>query len=212
VPIVRPQLLRVRSFAVANAASLLFAAAFYGMLLCNVLFLTGVWHYDVLKAGLAISPSPLLAAASAPIAGRLADRFGPRGVLVAGSAIYTLGVVWLITHAGLTPHYAADWLPGAVMAGIGIGTTFPTQSAAAALELPPAEFGVGIAVNATARQLGAVFGVAAVVALLGDPAPAQVLGAFDHAWTAIAAAGAASGVVALALRPRRAPRAALAPA
>jgi EmrB/QacA subfamily drug resistance transporter len=207
VPIVRPALLRVRSFAVANAASLLFAAAFYGMLLCNVLFLTGVWHYDVLKAGLAISPSPLMAAATAPFAGRLADRFGPRAVLLPGSAVFTLGVVWLATHAGLSPHYVSDWLPGAMMAGIGIGSTFPTQSTAAALELGPAEFGVGIAVNATARQLGAVFGVAAVVALLGTPAPSEVLGAFDNAWTAIAVAGGSSGLVALALTPGRVLRA-----
>ena len=214
VPIVRPSLLRVRSFAVANAASLLFAGAFYGMLLCNVLFLTGVWNYDVLTAGLAISPSPLMAALSAPFAGRLADRFGPRAVLVPGSMVFALGVVWLMTQTGLEPHYISDWLPGAILCGIGIGTTFPTQSTAAALELPPAEFGVGIAVNATARQLGAVFGIATVVALLGTPAPEGLLGAFDNAWTAIALAGAGSGVVALALTPGRVlrARAAVAPA
>ena len=35
-------------FAVANAGNFVFAVGFFGLLLCNVLFLTGVWHYSTL--------------------------------------------------------------------------------------------------------------------------------------------------------------------
>src|SRR3954454_11559387 len=42
-PIVEPELLKVRSFALANAGALLFFMAFGAMLLGGVLFLTGVW-------------------------------------------------------------------------------------------------------------------------------------------------------------------------
>jgi MFS family permease len=45
---------------VLNAYSLVFAAAFYGMLLSNIIFLQTVWHYSVLRAALppAGCPSP----------------------------------------------------------------------------------------------------------------------------------------------------------
>jgi hypothetical protein len=53
VPVVEPELLRVRSFVAANVAGLLFFAGFGAMLLGGVLFLTQVWDYSVLEAGVA---------------------------------------------------------------------------------------------------------------------------------------------------------------
>ena len=46
-PVIDPALLRVRSFALSNVASLLFSAAFAAFLLANVLFMTSVWHESV---------------------------------------------------------------------------------------------------------------------------------------------------------------------
>jgi MFS family permease len=68
-PAVDLDLFRVRSLAVANAAMVVYAMAFYALLLCNVLFLTSVWGYDVLQAGVALTPAPLMAAVAAPIGG-----------------------------------------------------------------------------------------------------------------------------------------------
>ena len=50
-PVIELGLLRVRSFAVANAGVFLFALGFYAVLLANILFLTGVWGWSVLRAG-----------------------------------------------------------------------------------------------------------------------------------------------------------------
>ena len=41
-------LFAVRQFRVVNVATLVFATAFYGMLLGNVVFLQTAWHYSVL--------------------------------------------------------------------------------------------------------------------------------------------------------------------
>ena len=87
-PIVDLSMLRVRTFTVANAMSILAAAGFYGYTLCNVLFLTGVWGYSVLATGLAITPGPFVAAAVAGPASRLAQRVGHRIVLVVGGLIW----------------------------------------------------------------------------------------------------------------------------
>ena len=40
-------LLRNRSFSLANADSLVFSAAFFAWLLCDVLYLTAAWHYSI---------------------------------------------------------------------------------------------------------------------------------------------------------------------
>lgn len=209
-PVLDLSLFRVRAFTIANASTLLFAAAFYASLLNNVLFLTGVWQYSVLGAGLAITPAPLLAAATAGPAGRLADRFGHRVVVVPGALLYAAANLWFATHAGVRPSYGADWLPGALLLGAGVGFAFPTLGSAAATSLPPARFAVGSAVIGTARQLGGAIGVAALVAILGAPSLAEAPAAFDRAWMVIGAAGLLSGLIALWLR-RPEPARALSP-
>ena len=73
-------LLRIRSLSVANVLSVVAAAGFYAYVLNNVLFLTGVWGYSVLDAGLALSAGPVRRrrrrAAREP-AGRAAWATGP---------------------------------------------------------------------------------------------------------------------------------------
>jgi MFS family permease len=189
----------VRSFAVANGGTLMFASAFYALILGNVLFLTQVWGYSVLKAGFAITPGPLMAALFAGPAGRLADRFGQRAVVFPGGLVYAAGAFLLATQVGIHPDYAGTWLPATMLTGAGVGMTFPTLGGAAASSLPPARFAAGAAVNATARQLGAVLGVAILVALLGTPGPSGALDAFDRAWTFIAAGGVLAAFAALGL-------------
>src|SRR3954452_2719348 len=68
-PVIELGLLRVRSFAVANAGVFPFALGFYAVLLANILFLTGVWGWSVLHAGIAVTPGPLMAALSATAGG-----------------------------------------------------------------------------------------------------------------------------------------------
>ena len=190
-PLFDPRLLRVRSFAFGNLGTLLFSAGFYAAILGNILFLIGVWGYGTLKAGLAVSPTPLLAAAFAGPAGRLADRYGQRAVILPGAVVYLGGIAWLL-RVGTTPDYLGAWLPGAVLMGIGIGLAFSTLAGAVAASLGPASFGVGSAVGGMSRQIGAVLGVAALVAIIGTPTtPQAALDAF-HAgrWFSAAAAGA----------------------
>jgi MFS family permease len=198
-PVLPLELFRVRSFSVANAGAVLFSAAFAAMLLAGVLFLNGVWHYSILRTGLAVTPGPIMAAICAPIAGRLADRFGHRVVLVPGALLFSAGMALLRLRIGLHPAYLTEWLPSALLTGCGVGLTLPTLGSAAAASLPSARFGAGSAVTSTARQFGFVLGVSVLVAVLGTPAPGQILAAFQHGWDFIASAAATSGVLCLAL-------------
>ena len=182
-PVLDLSLLRIRTFSAANGMTVVAAAGFYGYTLTNVLFLTGVWRYSALQAGLALTPGPLVAAAVAGPTSRLVGRLGYRPVLLAGGLIWGGAVMWFVERVGATPAFLSEWLPGIVLLGIGAGTLFPNLSGAAVSSAPGKSFGTATGLNAVSRQVGAAFGVAFVVAIIGTPSPLEALSAFDRAWT-----------------------------
>jgi EmrB/QacA subfamily drug resistance transporter len=200
-PIVEPALFAHRSFRVGNLGTLLFALAFFSLILGNVLFLTTIWGYSVLQAGAATLPGPLLSTVFAAPAGRLADRFGHRAVIVPGTLVFAAGV-WVLRSAGAEPDWLGLWLPGACLTGIGIGLAFPTLGSAAVRDVPDERFATASAVNAAFRQVGAVLGTAILVAIVGEPATlSAALSASDAAYLFGIIAALLSGAVMLALRP-----------
>ena len=76
--------------------------------------------------------------------------------------------------------------------------------------LAPSRFAVGSAVNQTVRQLGAVLGVALVIALLGSTKPAELLDAFHRVFWLLAIGGVGTALFSLTIdtRPGRQPAAA----
>ncbi len=203
-PVLDLRLFRSRSFTVANIATLLYAMGFFAMLLGNILFLTGVWGYPILLAGLAVTPGPLVVAAVAGPAGKLAGRIGFRPVLLVGFATFAVGLGWYALRIGTARDYLGVWLPGNLVVGLGIGLTFPVLSAAAVSSLESARFAVGSAVNQTARQVGGALGVAVLVVVLGEPStPAAALAAFHDLWWYVTAMAVASGLLCLFLRAGR---------
>ncbi len=199
-PIVEPELFAHGSFRIGNLGTLLFSAAFFSIVLGNVLFLTSIWGYTVLQAGLATLPGPALTTIVSGPAGRLADRFGQRAVVVPGTVVFAAGV-WVLRSAGAEPDWLGLWLPGAALTGTGIGLAFPTLGSAAVRDVPADRFATASAVNAAFRQVGAVLGTAILVAIVGEPATLpDALSASDDAYLFAVLAALASGAVTLALR------------
>jgi EmrB/QacA subfamily drug resistance transporter len=193
-------LLRAPGVAAANAGMVVLAAAFYAKVLCDVLFLTSMWRFSLLETGLAVTPGALITACCAVFAGRVADRSGPRVPAVAGIVVYAAGCAWYAWRAGPDPRYVTDWLPGAVLTGTGMAFAFTSLTTAAVSALGSLRLATGSAINATARQLGAVLGVSALVAVIGVPAAARVsLAAFHHAWVYIAVTALVAAAVATQL-------------
>jgi EmrB/QacA subfamily drug resistance transporter len=206
-PIVEPALFAHRSFAIGNLGTLLFAAAFFSLILGNVLFLTSIWGYTVLQAGAATLPGPVMTTVVSGPAGRLADRFGHRAVVVPGTLVFAAGVM-VLRSAGPDPDWLGLWLPGAVLTGIGIGLAFPTLGSAAVRDVADDRFATASAVNAAFRQVGAVLGTAILVAIVGDPIGlSEALRVSDAAYLFAVFAALASGAVALGLSRQRAPSA-----
>jgi MFS family permease len=211
-PVLELEILRVRAFALASAGAAAFFAAFAAMLLSNVIFLTSVWDYSTIEAGLALTPGPLAAAALARMSGKVAATVGPGRVGALGATLFAVGSAWWIWRIDVTPSYAADFLPGMLIGGIGVGLVLPSFTVAAAATLPPTRIATGIGAQTMFRQIGAALGVAAFVAILGTPAPDEVLGAFDDTRWFIILAAAATAVSLIAIGPPRARPVAVQPA
>ena len=196
---------RSREVVAGNLATMVFAAGFFAKILCDVLFLTSVWGYSVVKAGLALSPSPLVTALVAGAAGRLATRRGHRPVIVAGSLLYAAGTAWYALALPSHPAYLTRFLPATLLTGVGIACALPMLTSAALSGLPSSDLGVASGANATARQLGGVLGVAILVAILGHAgAGGASVGAFHAGWAFISLAALATAGLGLLVAPRHA--------
>ncbi len=185
-PIVELSLLRMRPFAVANAAMLAFSTGFGAMLLGAVLFLTGVWHEQTVIAGLQIAPGPLVVALLSSQVKHLVHRFGPRRVALAGSLLLAAAGAWWATRLGSDPDFAGAFLPGIVIGGIGVGLTQATLYGVVAGLLPANRFATGSGVLNMSRQIALALGVALLVAVLGS---APTLTQFHHGFELMIAGG-----------------------
>ena len=203
-------LFRAPSFRWANIATAVFTVGFTAMFFAQVLFLTGVWGYSIVRTGLAMIPGPVVVIVLAPLFGRLAGRVGQRTLLVPGGLVYAASGAWMLQSLTTEPAWASDLLPASLLGGLGVSLVIPHLTSAAVQGLPPDTFGAGAAVNQAIRQLGATFGVALTVALLGTVTPVNALGHFHRVWWMLLACGVLTSVAAWAL-PRRAPAAHLVP-
>ena len=173
-PLVDLSLFKHRTYRYVNLATLSFGIAFAMMFFAFFFYMTGVWHYSLPRAGLAVTPGPLLVMPTAILTGRLAARMGHRPFLVGGSLIYAASGLWFLLVPGEQPAYLTQWLPGLLLSGIGVGMVLPSLSGAAVSRLPAQHYAVGSAVNQATRQIGGVMGVAITVLMLGH-------GAVSHA-------------------------------
>lgn len=206
-PVLDLELFRHRSFSVANAATVVYAMGFFSMLLGNILFLTSVWHYTILRAGLAVTPGPLVVAAVSGPAGKLAAQRGFRPVLMAGFAVFAGGLSMYAVGVGVHPDYLGRWLPATIVAGLGIGLTFPVLGAAAVASLHQTRFAVGSAVNQTSRQVGGALGVAVLVVILAPTNSALgALSHFRHLWVFSAGMAVLAGITSMLLPSRHTAR------
>jgi EmrB/QacA subfamily drug resistance transporter len=198
-PVVELPLLALRPFAVANGVMALFFAAFGTMLLISVLFLTGPWHRGTIDAGLMISPGPLTVALLSFNVKRIVPLFGVRRIVLTGCLLTATGGAWWAWQMNGTPDYAGHYLPGLLIAAIGIGLTQPALFGLAASVLPGNRFATGSGVLNMSRQIGLALGVAILVALLGSaPAPH----AFRHGFDEMASFAVLAGAIATLLPQR----------
>jgi EmrB/QacA subfamily drug resistance transporter len=195
-PLIDFDLLSHRSFATANAVSLVFALAAFAWLLAGPLFATSVWGYGALAAALSVTPGALTAAITSLLVGGLSPR-GRARAIVAGAVLFAATSCVLAATLGDSPRLLV-WIVAGALEGAAIGGVLAALSATVANAVPPDRFGAGAAINITARQLGGSLGVALLAALVGATGGAAASD-FTVVWLVGAAAGLMAAVGALPL-------------
>jgi EmrB/QacA subfamily drug resistance transporter len=201
VPALELDVLRVPVVATAALTMTAFTTSFAGMLVVNVLFLTGTWGWSELLAGLAMAPGPLVVVVVSRFSGRLAARFGSGPVTLAGAVAFGTGPTWWLLRLGAEQDYWAGMLPGQMMTGLGVGLILPTLSALVGSALPARQWGSGSSLINTARQGGSVLGVALLVSVIGTHTTGRPedLDALRAGWLLLASTAAVAAGFAAAL-------------
>jgi EmrB/QacA subfamily drug resistance transporter len=176
---------RIPTFAASNvvAASVFFAL--FGSTFFLSLYLQNVRGYSPIGAGVRLFPFTVMILLIAPVAGRLSDRFGSRWFMTAGTSILAVGLA-LMLRSQPDSAYLSVLLPSMIVMGAGMAMTMSPMTAAVMASVPVQRAGVASAATNTSRELGGVFGIA----LLG----AVVTSAFRRSFLAkLVAAGVPSG-------------------
>jgi EmrB/QacA subfamily drug resistance transporter len=159
---------RSRTFLGANVVAFIVSFAMLAMFFFMALYMQNVLHFSPLQAGIRFLPSTLMIVVIAPIAGRLADRVGPRPLITLGLLAVSGALLWQ-SQLTVTSGYGT-LLPGFVLMGIGMAFVMSPMSMAAMNAVAQAKAGVASGILSMNRMVGGTFGVAvlgAMVATLG---------------------------------------------
>jgi EmrB/QacA subfamily drug resistance transporter len=181
-PLVPLGLFRDRNFSLMNWTGTAMSFAMQGIFIPITIYTQSVLGMTPLQSGLTIAPMSLTAGIVAPFAGRLADRFGGKYLLIAGLALFGAGAAVVTALATVTSTQLTFFLPW-VLTGVGLGLVFAPMTTIAMRDIKPAMAGAASGVLNTTRQLGSVIGAAVIGAVLQN----QLAIAFhDQAVTAAA--------------------------
>jgi EmrB/QacA subfamily drug resistance transporter len=197
-----PRLFETRQFAGANAANFLLSFAMFSGFVMVVQFLSSVLHESPVSVGvhsLFWTAAPMVVS---PWGARLGRTKGPIRVATGGLVLAGIGLLTVALTVG--PDTTALALaPGLVAIGTGIGLVLPNVVAAALAVVPEVDIGKASGVLNTARQVGAVAGVAVGVAVFqaaGGPGVTQLAEGIRAALLVSASAAVLGAVAATASR------------
>ncbi len=208
-PLMPLGLFRLRSLAVANGVSVLWAAGMFAWFFLSALYMQQVLGYDPMEVGLAFLPSNLIMAAfSLGLSARLVMRVGIRLPIVVGLLLAAAGLAlfaWVPVDGSFTLHV----LPGMLLLGLGCGMALNPMLLAAMSEVAPTESGLASGMVNTAFMMGGALGLAILASLaaartgglLADGAaqPVALVGGYHAAFLAGACFAALGAVLAAAL-------------
>jgi MFS family permease len=157
-PMVQFEFFKSRTFFGANLVAFIVSFAMLAMFFLTALYIQNILGYSPLQAGVRFLPTTLMIVLIAPIAGRLADRIGPRPPMVVGLALTTLSL-FLQTRITVSSGYT-DLLPAFVLMGIGMALVMSPMSTAAMNAVPATKAGVASGILSMNRMVGGTFGVA----------------------------------------------------
>jgi EmrB/QacA subfamily drug resistance transporter len=167
-PLIDMTMMRVRAVWATNLVSLLFGAAMYSTLafLPQLLQTPTAAGYgfgvSITVSGLMLLPQTIAVFVLGIAAGRMAQRFGSKNLVIAGSLISAVAALLIaIEH----DHQWSMFLITALN-GVGLGMAFAAMSNLIVAAVPAHQTGVASGMNANIRTIGGALGAAAVASIV----------------------------------------------
>jgi EmrB/QacA subfamily drug resistance transporter len=164
-PLLDLKYLRVPAFSAANITACCTYFATFAIFFFTALYLNEVANSSGYQIAAVFTPMALLMIAASLLTGLWTAAVGPRIPVAAGCALFAAGL--LLSGLFLHPH--PDYVPLAVslaVAGTGIGITIVPITSTVMASVPPERSGMAASATNTAREIGAVTGVAVLGALV----------------------------------------------
>lgn len=150
-------------FAAANIAAFVVFFVFTGLILYSSTYFQSIRGETALQAGFSVSAIGIAFAVAAAISGRLVARFGERWPLIVGLLLAATGVLSLLPLSAGSSD--ASWWAFSIL-GLGIGLCGTPMTTIAISSVDASRAGSVSAILNTTRQIGQVFGVALLGAVV----------------------------------------------
>jgi EmrB/QacA subfamily drug resistance transporter len=164
-PVLKLEFLRNPTFAAANVVAFATNLSVFSVFFFTALYLQLITDFSGFQIALVFTSLAVAMIVSGPLAGRWTARVGPRVPMVLGCGLAGLGLFLLDWKLTATTSVAALTWPLAI-AGLGFGIALVTMTAAVLGLVPPEQSGMAASTVNTSRELGGVFGVAVLGAVV----------------------------------------------
>jgi EmrB/QacA subfamily drug resistance transporter len=164
-PVVRLEFLRNPTFAAANVVAFATNLSVFSVFFFTALYLQLISNFTGNQIALVFTSLAVSMIAAGLLAGRWTAQVGPKGPMVVGCALAGLGLLLVDHQLTATTSIAALAWPLAI-AGVGFGIALVTMTASVLGLVPPEQSGMAASTVNTSRELGGVFGVAVLGAVV----------------------------------------------
>ena len=167
-PLVRLDIFKVRTLAVANLVLLLVAAGLFAMFFFASLYVQRILGFSPIEAGLAFLPVTAGILVGSVTAQAGVKRFGARANTIVGMVIAAVGLFLLAGVPVEGGSYWTDLLPGLVLMAFGMGNTFVPITLIATTGVEAHDAGLASGIFNTSQQVGGALGLAVLSTLAAN--------------------------------------------
>ncbi|MDT4982896.1 MAG: hypothetical protein QOF95_386 [Pseudonocardiales bacterium] len=156
---------------------LVVGAAMFGMFYFITFFIQGVRDYSALKTGFAFLPVAFVIGITSQIVSKLLPKYGPKVLIVIGTSILTIAMLWLST-VDAHSSFAGVLLPGELVLALAMGFLFVPLTTVAVSKVADTDAGLASALLNVGQQVGGAIGLSVLATVFATSAKSY---ASDHA-------------------------------